>query len=74
MVALWERRRGRALTRLQWGYATGALSTQTLELRLDRALRAESPAALRQVTSDIQSPTLFDKLRALVSRPTPEAP
>ena len=47
MGGLSERRRNRVIARLQRGYASGALSTQTFERRLDCALRAESPNGLR---------------------------
>ena len=48
MPGVSERRRERVIARLQRGYATGALSTQTFERRLDCVLRAETPTALRE--------------------------
>lgn len=64
MGGAFERKRDRVVERLQSGYAAGDLSTQTLERRIEYALLAESPPELSQLTTDLDPPTLFDKLRA----------
>jgi FHA domain/Domain of unknown function (DUF1707) len=48
-----HRVRERAIGRLQHGYVTGALGTQTFEHRLETALSCQSPGVLRQLTSDL---------------------
>jgi predicted component of type VI protein secretion system len=57
-----ESTRNRVIARLQRGYARGALATDTFERRLDVALSADTPAALRQAISDVAPPSVLQRL------------
>jgi pSer/pThr/pTyr-binding forkhead associated (FHA) protein len=72
MAGVSERKRNRVIARLQRGYASGALSTQTFERRLDCALRADSGERLRQATHSVLQLTLLERLRTHLS-PAPAA-
>jgi FHA domain/Domain of unknown function (DUF1707) len=56
-----DRRRDHALASLRESYATGCISTDTLTVRVDAALRARSRWELRRLVADL--PRWWDKWR-----------
>jgi hypothetical protein len=48
-----DRRRDRAVASLRDGYATGCISTDTLAVRVDAALRATTLSQLRRLVADL---------------------
>jgi hypothetical protein len=71
-----EESRGRAVSALQHGYATGSLQTDTFSERLDCALRTSSQVELRGLTADLPAPwwrAALERGRAAVARRPPVA-